>query len=141
VGRVAPTAPACFGALAPICDLPMPSGAAIINASVNTDTDPRCVVRGSRCVIAGTSVSAQGDVQVTAGRSLVLIATTGDLSVSGTLDASSTRAGRRGAAANDPSCTTGNGVVNNSGGAVGVVWVHGTLGTGAGQTSPAPSLH
>jgi hypothetical protein len=70
------------------------------------------------CIIAGTTVTIDGALLVTGSRALVLIAAD-SATVSGTLDLSSTSAGRRGAGANQGTCVHPGPGADDTGGAGG----------------------
>jgi hypothetical protein len=110
----APPPPVDACALAPIgtvdpCGLGDADPPVMLAGALDTDTDPRCrsygLASGSACAIyaTGIQITDTATVTVTGARPLLLVST-GDISIDGTLDLSSTVAGQVGAAANDASC-------------------------------------
>ena len=117
----------CFGTgLVRVCLSSAPSQAISYPAATQLDTTGSAVCTETiaqpdgpeLCVIAGTTVSIGGTVMVSGSRALVLVATD-TTTVSGTLDLSSTSAGRRGAAANLGSCANPGLGTDDTGGAGG----------------------
>lgn len=103
----------CFGSgLATICLASLPTTPRTLNAAINTDTDPLCqpysgTDLGRFCVISATTISV-GSLDATGSKPLVLIATTGPITVSGDLDLASHRVGGiRGAGGNASQCVAG----------------------------------
>ena len=110
----------CFGTgFEKVCLVnPMPT--LDLNAAINTDTDSRCIAAyPTVCAIGAIDVSVSGIVTASGSKPLVVVASHG-LTVTGTLDASSTTAGASGAASNNAACTTANGTnATNAGGGAG----------------------
>jgi hypothetical protein len=101
----------CGGTLARVCVDP-PSGPVALAAAINTSGGPPCAPYTSptstdACVIAGTAISlAAGTVTVTVTgtKPLILFATSGAITIDGTLDAASHRGGTTGPAAGAAVC-------------------------------------
>ncbi|HEY0255730.1 MAG TPA: hypothetical protein VGC41_29575, partial [Kofleriaceae bacterium] len=87
------------------------------------------------CVIAGTDVLLTGTINVTGSKPLVLVATTGTLSINNALDLASHRGGQTGAAAaSGAACDAGTPPNNNGGGAGGSYGAKGGTGGNNGGT-------
>lgn len=126
----------CFGTLKSICLATPPLGTVIIAGTLNTTSDPRCVVvqQGSGlpelCVIPAGTISIENTI-VIGTRPLVFIAA-GSITVNGAIDASSIRGGRVGAAASTLPCVSSqNGMQGDGGGGAGGSF--GTMGAGGGR--------
>jgi hypothetical protein len=120
----------CFGATGALvepCFSPgsVPAGAIALTADINTTNSPLCsaIVKGTAdCVIAGGSITigAGLTVNVTGSRALILLATSGSITIEGRLDAASHRIGGAiGPAANPAICNAGTLPATNGGGAGG----------------------
>jgi hypothetical protein len=97
------------------------SGNTVLDTGVVGSCDQTMAQAGGPelCIVAGTTVTVGGTLTAIGSRALVLVATD-SLTVSGTLDLSSTTvAGRRGAGANQGSCSTASGGADDTGGAGG----------------------
>ncbi|HEY4180550.1 MAG TPA: hypothetical protein VGM90_27085 [Kofleriaceae bacterium] len=125
-GSDAPTDPSkCFGGYHQVCLAELPTGELRFKGGDNggsnnfdTGNDPRCVATTSGgaglCVMVGTTVTIDNPAILRAhnsARPLVLIATTGDITVGGTIDVSSHVGTNQGAGANGnggtETCNTG----------------------------------
>lgn len=99
----------CHGDFVTACLSAAPAGAVTLTEMVDTDSDPRCQAitqpdGSTLCAIAGDTVTVDPAGAVVVGsRPLMLIATTA-ISIAGPLDASSTRAGQRGAGTEPAAC-------------------------------------
>ncbi|HSD86038.1 MAG TPA: hypothetical protein VLB44_00935 [Kofleriaceae bacterium] len=113
----------CYGmGLTQPCFSSPPVGSKTLSASFNTDSSTMCETIASGgtgfCVISGQSITITGNVVVTGGKPLVLVAT-GTISVQGALDLSSHRSPTIvGAGANPTTCGAGT-APNTSGGGAG----------------------
>src|SRR5438094_10395162 len=86
----------CFGSVVKVClaELPQQRVALDADGSIDTDTSSRCVATTndvSACVIAGTEIGVGANITVVGARPLILVATTGAITVNGGLDVSSKR--------------------------------------------------
>jgi hypothetical protein len=133
-----PDAQLCFGSgLVKVCLSSAPNRAVRYSADTLLDTtgSANCTQTMAQaegpelCIIAGTTVTIGVTLTVIGSRALVLVATD-SLMVSGVLDASSTSAGRHGAAANQGDCANPSVGVDDTGGAGG--GGGGGLGTSGG---------
>lgn len=118
-------------------------------ATVDTDTDPRCVMQGqgtgapTLCVIAGYDIKVDAAITVIGSHPLVLAAYRDlNITMKSTLSVTSPRGGMPGAGANDPACSTptagGNSMSGGGGGAGGSFGgAGGTGGTGGTGSSTA----
>jgi hypothetical protein len=93
-----------------------------VDTTINTTLDCNVVLfnptGGSVCVIYASDLTVTSTVRATGARPLVLAAT-GDITIDGTLDVSSSMAGGTGAAANDPTCAVKRVNGSTSGGGAG----------------------
>ena len=128
-----------------VCFDALPTTSTTLPAAIDTTQSPLCSTSAhwasqqtDSCFVTGTSVTESGTTRVTGSRPLVLVAT-GDLLITGTLDASSHIADRStGAAADAASCTTGTLPMNgNTGGGGGAGGTFTTLGGAGGQGANA----
>src|SRR5262249_9994104 len=97
------------------------TGPLMLNGALNTSADPRCQVMAQPmgaevCVVAGTNVNV-GALHAVGTRPLVIIAS-GAITVTETLDASSS-GGTPGAGANDAACLASGAAGNSNNGAGG----------------------
>lgn len=133
-----PDGAVCYGnSLVHACFAAAPTGTKTVNAAINTATSNMCATlvgpnANAWCVIAGSSVSVTGTVQVTGNRPLVLLST-GTLDVGGTLDIASHRGGSLGPDADAAGCNAGTAPTLQSGGAGGSLGGVGGAGTAAGN--------
>lgn len=101
---------------------PATSSTQLASGNLDTDSSSSCVAlqpQSSRvCVVAGTSVNLSSGATVAAfgTRPLVLLATTGEITIDGTLDVASHRGGKTGPAANGLPCTVGTNPTAGGGG-------------------------
>ncbi len=120
----------CFGAATGFvkpCFAPAdaPNAAVALSAAINTDNAPECstTVKSAAglCVIAGTTITITGLVTVTGAKPLVLLATTGAITIDGALDGASHVASptTSGPSANDATCDGGTAPLTSAGGAGG----------------------
>jgi hypothetical protein len=140
--------PGCFGTgIEIVClkDMPTMPVAFTTPQALDTDSSPMCVGVQSAstpaCVIAATSITVNATLQVTGSRPLVFISL-GALTVNGTIDASSTRAGAIGPAADFAGCSLGSNASGSGGGAGGSFGANGGDGgdgAGGGQHGIAGS--
>ena len=123
---------ACYGAgPGKVCFAQAPTGTQMLNAAIDTDTAAcatNVIGTSPGCVLAGDTVMVTGTVAVTGSKPLVLVAAT-TLTIAGTLDASSHRAGggQIGAGADPATCNAGT-VPGTRGGGAG-----GSFGTQGGN--------
>ena len=100
----------CFGTFSTVCLEALPTSMLTLSARINTDASPLCLPTTTNpdnaCVVAGTSVLVTGVVPTDGSRPLIVLATTGAISIDGILDAASHRAGSTGPAANSSVCGT-----------------------------------
>lgn len=149
---ITPDARTCFGSgLATICLATLPTTTRTLTNAINTETDPLCEVYTGTdlnrfCVISGTSISISS-LSAVGTKPLVLIATSGTISVSGSLAVASHRVGAiRGAGGNATQCVAGTaasagqggpgGSFGGKGGKGGNGEQGGTLPTSANATTP-----
>lgn len=139
----------CFGTggLVEPCFAPadQPSGAVALTADIDTDTSNLCsttVKNATACVVAGGTVSIANGVTIraTGSKPLVLLATTGAITIEGTIDVAShvtlPPAPIPGASANFAGCDAGTVPNNGGGGAGGSFGSHGGNG-GLGRSVAA----
>jgi hypothetical protein len=137
------TASSCFGAgTYQVCLTQLPTTPITLGTmSIVTDTcatgEIVVVANGgpNLCVLSGTSVSVNGSIRGQGTLPLAIVATTGDLTLSGNIDVSSRRGMAAGAGANDSHCTDSTAAVNSNGGGGGGGGTFGTKG-GTGGTGP-----
>ena len=113
----------CFGTLAQYCLTTVPDATVTISTDIDTDTSSLCsALSTAECAVPGIAITVTigSDVHVTGSKPLVLVAEQ-ELTISGTLDASSTRVPAQiGAAADFATCpaasaaATGNGQIGAS---------------------------
>lgn len=124
MGSDSGTSNVCYGAgPGKVCFAQAPTGTQMINAAINTDTAAcatNVVGNNPGCVLASDSISISGAVAVTGAKPLVLVAAT-TITLAGTLDASSHRAGggQIGAGADFAMCDAGTAPGIHGGGAGG----------------------
>jgi hypothetical protein len=102
----------------------VPDTAVVLNAAIDTDgaaCSTTVKAAPGLCVIAGTTITINGTVSVTGTKPLVLLATTGAITVEGALDGASHIAtpNVKGPAADDGTCDNGTAPGANGGGAGG----------------------
>ncbi|MEO6773998.1 MAG: hypothetical protein ABI467_13445 [Kofleriaceae bacterium] len=139
-------AQSCFGnGSYKVCLTTLPTGTLELgNTTVITDAcaNGEIVVIGNGapklCVLSGTSVMVTGTVRGVGTLPLAIVATSGDLTIMGTIDVSSANGGTPGAGANDSHCTPspagldGDGAGGGAGGSFGTKGGNGGNGTAAG---------
>jgi hypothetical protein len=111
----ADAAEGCFGAFVSVCLATQPTAALVFdtNTVIDTETSTLCTATtgtsGDRCVIAATEISISAGVTVrgTGTHPLIFVATTGSLTIGGTIDVASRRGAAAGAGANPATCGTG----------------------------------
>lgn len=123
----------CFGTLTRVCLPSAPTGTVIIAGTLDTSSDPRCIVvqdptAGFLCAIAGGNLSIEA-TSVIGSRPLVLVAA-GSITLNDAIDAGSTRAGKLGPAARTTPCATGQ---NAQGGGEAPGGAGGSFGSAAGD--------
>ncbi|HEY4059989.1 MAG TPA: hypothetical protein VGM39_25410 [Kofleriaceae bacterium] len=137
-----PDAQLCFGTSQQICFTTLPTAPKDLPASIDTGVDGNCDLIVPQtgglalCVVAGTQVTVPG-TRVFGTRPLVVVATGGTITVTGTLDASSRHDGpnKTGPGANAATCssTNINGENDAGGGAGGGGGGFGGVGGTAGK--------
>ncbi|HSK01108.1 MAG TPA: hypothetical protein VK932_07695, partial [Kofleriaceae bacterium] len=140
-----PDAPAdtrgCHGTLAltRVCLAAEPASPLTLSGTIDTAT-AACApttmgTAAGACVLAGTTVTIAGIVAV-GPRPLVVVATGGEIDVTGAIDVASHAGGELGAGARAGTCNTGTAATNRGGGAGGSFGFRGGNG-GEGSQDPA----
>jgi hypothetical protein len=101
----------CLGTGAYTACFAMVNGTKNLSGTFNTDTDSNCTTPAAgwtgqpvSCFVAAATINVNGALNVTGSKPLVLLSS-GNISVTANLDASSHRGGTSGPGANSPSCT------------------------------------
>ncbi|MEO7091750.1 MAG: hypothetical protein ABI175_00780, partial [Polyangiales bacterium] len=112
----------CYGTLVHVRFPTAPTGTVTLAGQLNTSDDASCTLVYAQsdgaevCVIAGGTITISATYTVTGPRPFALVAATG-ITISGTLDVSSTTMpGRRGAGSQGAACTTSGAGTNDRGG-------------------------
>ena len=139
----------CFGSgLASICLSSLPTAPRTLNGAIDTDSDPSCETYTGTdlnrfCVISATNVMVSS-INATGSKPLVLIATAGTITITGTFELASHRVGPvRGAGGTASSCVAGEGAGAGQGGPGGSFGGKGGSGgngeQGGGLAAAAPA--
>lgn len=127
---------ACYGTTDPVCLDVVPTGTLSlpgVSNPLDTGVDVNCtVVTGGFCVLAAQHVTVGGGFVAIGTRPLVILGSI-DVTITGTVDVSSTFSpSRTGAGANASGCTSGNGASDGGGGGGGAGGSFGTKGGDGG---------
>jgi hypothetical protein len=112
--------PNCFGGYMPICLETPPTEPRTVTAAIDTSpANPLCAPTTNdvpACVVTGTSITVGLTIRAFGDRPLVLLATSGSIVVTGTVDVSTRRDTTRGAGSNMPGCNPGVNPTGDGGG-------------------------